>query len=50
MIAQINEFYNEDDSDEFKDDFPREVLENISEDEKFDNRAEMIKESNKKKC
>lgn len=48
-MARLNKYFNEDDDDEFIDDFTKEELENISESEKFDNRAEVIKEANKAK-
>ncbi len=45
----MNRHFNEDDDDEFANDFSIQELEAISESEKFDNRAEIIKEANKAK-
>ena len=45
----MNRHFNEEDDDEFSNDFSIQELEAISESEKFDNRAEIIKEANKAK-
>lgn len=49
MMARLNKYFNEEDEEEFINDFTREELEPISDSEKFDNRAEIIKEANKVK-
>jgi len=49
MMARMNRHFNEEDDDEFSNDFSIQELEAISESEKFDNRAEIIKEANKAK-
>lgn len=49
MMARLNKYFNEEDEEEFMNDFTREELEKISDSEKFDNRAEIIKEANKAK-
>ena len=45
----MNRHFNEDDDDEFSNEFTMQELEAISDSEKFDNRAEIIKEANKAK-
>jgi hypothetical protein len=49
MFARVSQYFNEDDDDEFMNDFTYDELAQISESEKFENRSEKIKESNKKK-
>jgi len=49
MMARLNKYFNEEDDDEFINDFTIEELEKISDTEKFDNRADIIKEANKAK-
>lgn len=49
MMARMNKYFNEEDEDELAEDFPVEELEEISESEKFDTRAEIIKQANKQK-
>lgn len=49
MMARLNKYFNEEDDEEFINDFTQEELEKISDTEKFDNRADIIKEANKAK-
>lgn len=49
MIARLNKYFNDEEEEEFLNDFTREELEPISDSEKFDDRAEIIKEANKAK-